>query len=148
MFRTLVGPVSLLALLMAGLYTVSAQDNAYKPAPIPRETAEPPGAAPSPLVVPPGPSPVPAPSVEQMLQRLAQIKEQRRQLEQQEKELVDQLRTAIKQQTDKLKALGYELVPQPDGRLQPPADPIPQPAAPANPAIPPPVAPTPGGRLG
>jgi len=72
MFRTLVGPVSLLALLMAGLYTVSAQDNAYKPAPIPRETAEPPGAAPSPLVVPPGPSPVPAPSVEQMLQRLAQ----------------------------------------------------------------------------
>jgi hypothetical protein len=55
-----------------------------------------------------------------MLQRLAQIKEQPRQLEQQEQQLVDQLRTTLKQHTDRLKAVGYDLVPQPAEPVQQP----------------------------
>jgi hypothetical protein len=147
MFRKTVGSVSLLALLMAGLYTVSAQDKQDKAAPVLRVTQEPPAAPGSPFVVPPPqPSPVPAPSVEQMLQRLAQIKEQRRQLEQQEKELVDQLRNTIKQHTDKLKVLGYDLVAEPGPEpVKPPPQPTevgPQPAVPPF-LVPPPPAPTP-----
>jgi hypothetical protein len=76
-------------------------------------------------------------SVEAMLQRLAQIKEQRRQLDQQEKELVDLLRTTIQQQTDRLKALGYDLVPQQ------PVGPVPQPAGPLTVPPPPGTAPLP-----
>jgi hypothetical protein len=71
------------------------------------------------------------------------IKEQRRQLEQQEKELVDQLRATIKLHTDKLKALGYDLAPEP---VKPPPQPTevgpPPPGVPPF-LIPPPPAPTP-----
>jgi hypothetical protein len=45
-----------------------------------------------------------------------------------EKDLVDQLRTTMKQHTDKLKALGYDLVPQLAAPLQPPVNIPPQPA--------------------
>jgi len=169
MFRKLVGSISLLALFMVGLYTVSAQDKDTAP-PIPRVSAKLPDDRirvagklpddPVPTFVAPRPPTAPGQSVDEMLQRLAQIKEQRRQLERQERELVDQLRTAMKQHTDRLKALGYDLVPQPAASLPHPADvpppqppvgtpplvPIPQPAdvpPPQPPVAAPPLVPTP-----
>jgi hypothetical protein len=139
MFKTLVGSVGLLALLMAGLYSVSAQDKAPPgpPALRPRETLEPPTAPVPEMIL----SKPPSQSVDEMLQRLAEIKEQRRQLERQEEQLVDQLRTKMKQHTDRLKALGYDLVPQPAG---PPPQPADDPPQPANTPLPIPVPDRPG----
>jgi hypothetical protein len=75
---------------------------------------QPPGVAPpGPGVGPSAPTPPPQPTIDQLIDRLEQIRKQKAELDRQEQAVVAELRAALKRQRERLAKLGVEEAPPP-----------------------------------
>ena len=67
----------------------------------------------APLVVPATPPPAPEPSIDQLLDRLEKLRQQKDELDRQERAVTEQIRESLRKQRERLGRLGVEEAPPP-----------------------------------